>query len=455
MTDDLFASARDERMHERAPLAARLRPRTLDEVVGQEQLLGPGRPLRVLIEGDRLSSVVLWGPPGTGKTTIARLIAGVTAKAFEPLSAVSAGVKDVREVVDRARDRLGEHGQGTILFLDEVHRFNKTQQDALLPHVEEGLLVLIGATTENPFFSLTAPLLSRSSLFRLEPLTAADVRGLLARALEDAERGLGDEPLEVDPQALDHLVDRSEGDARHALTSLEVAHGLTVQSGRDRITLDEAEAALAMRALRYGDDEHYDVLSAFIKSIRGSDPDAGLYWLARMVEAGEDPRLIARRLVILASEDIGMADPQSLLVADAAARAVEFVGMPEAQLNLAQAVIHLALAPKSNSVITGIGAALEDVRDRPSGPVPVHLRDASYPGARNLGHGEGYVYPHDAPAAWVPQQYRPPDVEARVYYRPGAQGREAELAELLDRRRSRRETEVDQRDHADPNAEGT
>jgi putative ATPase len=437
MAQDLFASALDERLRRRAPLAARLRPRSLDDVVGQTHLLGPGKPLRVLIEADRLSSVILWGPPGTGKTTIARLIAGVTAKAFEPLSAVSAGVKDVREIVERARARLGEHGQGTILFLDEVHRFNRTQQDALLPHVEEGLLVLIGATTENPFFSLTAPLLSRSTLFRLEPLDADDVGSLLELARTDAERGLGDEPLEIDADALEHLVDRSEGDARHALTSLEVAHGLALEADRGRITLDDAEAALAMRALRYGDDEHYDVLSAFIKSIRGSDPDAGLYWLARMLEAGEDPRLLARRLVILASEDVGMADPQALLVADAAARAVEFVGMPEAGLNLAQAVLHLALSPKSNSVVAGLGAAAGDVRDAPAGAVPVHLRDAHYPGARKLGHGEGYVYPHDAPTGWVPQEYRPAEVADRVYYRPSGQGAEAGVGEILERRRTR------------------
>jgi putative ATPase len=333
-----------------------------------------------------------------------------------------------------------------------VHRFNKTQQDALLPHVEEGLLVLIGATTENPYFSLTGPLLSRSTLFRLDPLGPDDIRSLLERALTDDQRGLGRDALTVDDDALDHLIDRSEGDARHALTSLEVSGALAAEDGRKRVTLADAEAALALRAIRYGDDEHYDVLSAFIKSIRGSDPDAGLYWLARMLEAGEDPRLVARRLVILASEDIGMADPQSLLVADAAARAVEFVGMPEARLNLAQAVIHLALAPKSNSVITGLGAAVEDVRERPAGAVPSHLRDASYPGARNLGHGEGYVYPHDAPAGWVPQEYRPREVEARVYYRPGVHGGEAGLGELLERRRSR--ADAREGDEPDPDLEG-
>jgi putative ATPase len=388
-----------------------------------------------------LSSVILWGPPGSGKTTIARLIAGATEKAFEPMSAVSAGVKDVREVVERARTRLGEHGQGTILFLDEVHRFNRTQQDALLPHVEEGLLVLVGATTENTFFSLTGPLLSLSTLFRLDPLPPGEVRALLTLALTDAERGLGDEPLELEPDALDHLVDRAEGDARHALTSLEVAHGLAGEAGRSTITLEDAEDALAMRALRYGDDEHYDILSAFIKSIRGSDPDAGLYWLARMLEAGEDPRLVARRLVILASEDIGMADPQALLVADAAARAVEFVGMPEARLNLAHAVIHLSLSPKSNSVISGLHSAVADVQGKPAGAVPVHLRDSHYPGARDLGHGEGYVYPHDAPAGWVPQEYRPEEVAGRTYYRPSAQGAEAGIGELLERRRARAQAE--------------
>ncbi len=422
MAEDLFGAALQDRLRRQAPLAARMRPASLDEVVGQEHLLGPGGPLRRLIEADRMSSVILWGPPGTGKTTLARLIAGATSREFETLSAVTAGVKDVRDVVARARTRLAEQGQGTILFLDEVHRFNKSQQDAFLPSVEEGLLVLIGATTENPYFEVNAPLLSRSSLFRLHPLSPEAVRALL-------QRGLAHEEAKADDEALDHLVDRADGDARVALNALEVAIALAGEART--VTLAEAEAALDARALRYERDEHYDIVSAFIKSIRGSDPDAGLYWLARMLEAGEDARFIARRLVILASEDVGMADPMSLLVADAAARAVEFAGLPEAQLNLAQAVIHLATAPKSNGVVAALGRAQGDVKERPAGEVPMHLRSSGYYGAKKLGHGIGYEYPHDDPRGWVPQEYRPPEVAGRVYYEPSDHGFEREIAERM------------------------
>jgi putative ATPase len=437
---DLFAAAVEERLNTRAPLAARLRPQSLDEVVGQRHLLAPGKPLRVLIESDRLSSLILWGPPGTGKTTIAKLIAGVTEKAFEQLSAVSAGVKDVREVADRARARLGERGQGTILFLDEVHRFSRAQQDVLLPFVEEGLLVLVGATTENPFFSLTGPLLSRSTLFRLEPLDDDSLDALATRALEDP-KGLGTEHATLADDARKHLVERSEGDARHLLTVLEVAHALTVEDDRQEITLDDAENALAMRSVKYGDDEHYDIISAFIKSIRGSDPDAGLYWLARMIEAGEDARYIARRLVILASEDVGLADPQAILVADAAARAVEYVGLPEACFALAQAVLHLSLAPKSNSVKAAYLSVAEAVRNQRTGAVPMHLRDQSYKGARVLGHGKGYVYPHDAPEGWVPQEHLPAEVAGERFYRPSRHGAEPALYRTLQQRRGEEVTD--------------
>ncbi len=435
MADDLFGAAREDRLAQRAPLADRLRPRSLDEIVGQDHLVGPGQPLRVLIEADRLSSVILWGPPGTGKTTLARVIAGHTSKAFETLSAVTAGVKDVREVVARAEQRLGERGQGTILFLDEVHRFNKAQQDALLPSVESGLLTLIGATTENPYFEVNPPLLSRSTLFRLELLSTDASRRLITRATSA-------EGATITEEAAAHLAGRANGDGRHTLTSLEVAITLAGQRGAStdggasaEITLADAEAALGTKALRYGRDDHFDVISAFIKSIRGSDPDAGLYWLATMLEAGEDARFIARRLVILASEDVGEADPLSLLVATAAAQAVEYVGLPEAQLNLSQAVIHLATAPKSNRTTTAIGAARADVRDRPSSGVPAHLRDAHYQGAAKIGHGDGYRYPHDDPRGWVPQGYRPPEVADRTYYEPSAHGREREIADRMARLR--------------------
>ncbi len=413
---DLFAAAAAERQSERAPLADRLRPIRLDDIVGQDHLLAPGRPLRALIESDTLGSIILWGPPGTGKTTLARVIARTTKRWFDQLSAVSASVKDVREVLAAAESRLGQHDQGTILFLDEVHRFSKSQQDALLPGVESGLITLIGATTENPHFEVNAALRSRSTLFRLELLDEAALRAL-------TDKGLDAEGAEADAEAIQLLIDRGGGDGRQVLTALGVAAALA-RSDDAPVTVDHVEAALGTKAIRYGRDDHYDVISAFIKSIRGSDPDAGLYWLARMLDAGESARFIARRLVILASEDVGMADPMSLIVADAAARAVEFVGLPEAQLNLAQAVVHLATAPKSNSVTSALGRAKSAAQQGGTGEVPMHLRDAHYKGAAGLGHGQGYRYPHDDPDGWVDQNHRPIEVAEDVYYRPSSHGAE-------------------------------
>ncbi|HLM95339.1 MAG TPA: replication-associated recombination protein A [Acidimicrobiales bacterium] len=424
---DLFAQAATDRLRQRAPLAARLRPRTLDDIVGQRHLVAPGAPLRVLIEQDRLTSAILWGPAGTGKTTLAQVVAATTAKTFVPLSAVNAGVADVRHAIEDARRLLGEQGRGTILFVDEVHRFNKSQQDALLPAVEEGLVVLIGATTENPFFAVNSPLLSRATLWRLEPLDEADIA-------EVVRRGLEAEDARADPDAVEALVSVADGDARAALGTLEVAVAL---AGGAPLSTDVVARARAGRLLHQGADAHYDQISALIKSIRGSDPDAALYWFARMLEGGEDARFIARRLVILASEDVGLADPLALVVADAAARAVEFVGLPEAQLNLAEAVVYLATAPKSNRVTTALGRARADARDGPRGDVPTHLRDASYRGARDLGHGEGYRYPHDDPRGWVDQDYRPAEVGTSVYYEPSDHGAEAELGERLRRLRRR------------------
>jgi len=418
VTDNLFAAAADETRRARAPLAARLRPRTLDDVVGQEHLVGPGRPLRVLVESDRLSSAILWGPPGTGKTSLALAVAGSTDRAFEQMSAVTAGVKDVRETIERAKQRLGERGQGTILFLDEIHRFSKSQQDALLPAVEDGTLTLIGATTENPFFEVNAPLRSRSTLFRLEPLDRSAIEQLVAR-------GLQAEAVTADPEATQLLVDRSGGDGRQVLTSLDVACAL---SNYTHVELEHVEAALGTSALRYGQDDHYDVVSAFIKSMRGSDADAAVYWLARMLEAGEDARFIARRMVIFASEDIGLADSRGLGVAVAAAHALEHVGLPEAQLNLAQAAIYLATAPKSNRAALAIWNARAAVRDGAVGEVPAHLRDGHYQGAAELGHGVGYRYPHDDPNGWVDQQYLPESLDGRRWYEPSEHGDEGKIA---------------------------
>jgi len=423
----LFDAAEQEARDRVAPLAVRMRPRTLDEVVGQQHLLGTGAPLRRLVEGDAPLSVILWGPSGTGKTTLAMTIARSTARRFRELSAVTAGVKDVREVITEAKRALGESGQQTVLFVDEVHRFSKTQQDALLPAVENRWVTLVAATTENPFFSIISPLLSRSLLLTLEPLSDADLRTVVRRAVAD-DRGLAGSVV-VEPEAEDFLVRLAGGDARRALTALEAA------AIRDVVTLELLEQAVDRAAVRYDrdGDQHYDVISGFIKSIRGSDVDASLHYLARMFEAGEDPRFIARRLVVSASEDIGMADPSALQVAVAAAQALELIGMPEARLNLAQAVVHLSLAPKSNAVLAGVDTAVADVRAGLTGTVPAHLRDSHYPGAATLGHGSpgGYRYPHDFPGRVVAQQYAPDLVAGREYYSPGDLGVERVVRERL------------------------
>ena len=428
--------------HASAPLAVRMRPRTLDELVGQEQLRAEGSPLRQLIEGDRSLSLLLWGPPGTGKTTIAAIVSGQTDRHFVEVSAVSAGVKEVRAAIDAARARLVHDGTETVLFVDEVHRFSKAQQDALLPGVENRWVTLVAATTENPFFSVISPLMSRSLLLRLQPLTDDDVRRVLRQALDD-ERGLGGS-FTLEPEAEDHLVRLAGGDARRSLTYLEAAAAAAGSSAVAStgsatepapISVETAEKAVDQAAVRYDrqGDQHYDVVSAFIKSIRGSDPDAALHYLARMIEAGEDPRFIARRLVVHASEDIGLADPTALQAAVAAAQAVQLIGMPEARINLAQATLHLAVAPKSNAVIKGIDAALADVRAGRIGPVPSHLRDAHYQGAKNLGHGKGYVYPHDEPYGVAEQEYAPEPVRDARYFQPTALGAEATVRERWER----------------------
>jgi len=419
--------------HAAAPLAVRMRPRTLEELVGQEQLRAPGSPLRQLVEGDRSMSLLLWGPPGTGKTTIAAILSQQTDRRFVEVSAVSAGVKEVRAAIDAARAELVATGKETVLFVDEVHRFSKAQQDALLPGVENRWVTLVAATTENPFFSVISPLLSRSLLLRLETLTDDDIRAVLDHAITD-ERGLGG-AYTVDQDALDHLVRLAGGDARRSLTYLEAAAGAAAARGNSTIDLETAETAVDQAAVRYDrqGDQHYDVTSAFIKSVRGSDVDAALHYLARMIEAGEDPRFIARRLVILASEDIGLADPTALPTAVAAAQAVQLIGMPEARLNLAQATIALAIAPKSNAVINAITAAQADVRAGKIGAVPPHLRDAHYDGAKKLGHGATYTYSHDAPYGIAEQQYAPDVVLDAEYYQPTSLGAEAALKERWER----------------------
>ncbi|HXF57772.1 MAG TPA: replication-associated recombination protein A [Actinomycetota bacterium] len=403
----------------REPLAARMRPRSFEEVVGQGHLLGPGKPLTALVESGHIPSLLLWGPAGSGKTTLAHLVGRRVGGEVVQLSAVASGVADARRVMERAKGSL----LPTVLIVDEVHRWSKAQQDVLLPAVEEGTVVFIGATTENPYFSLVSPLLSRCLLLRLEPLAPADIRVLLERALADRERGLGGAGVEVTEEALAHLAEAAGGDARVALNGLETAV-LTARSTGGRVDRAAAERAMQKKAVLYDrqGDQHYEVISAFIKSIRGSDPDAALFWLARMLEAGEDPRYIARRMVVHASEDIGLADPRALLVAVAAAQAVEYVGLPEARLNLAQAAIYLARAPKSNSVLTALSRATEDALS--SDPVPDHLKEPGHPALRRLGYGVGYRYPHDYPGHVVEQQYRPARFEGRRYYVPSGQGEE-------------------------------
>ncbi|MFF9361180.1 replication-associated recombination protein A [Streptomyces griseoluteus] len=440
MEADLFTAAAEERQEKEpagSPLAARMRPRTLDEVVGQRHLLKPGSPLRRLVgEGGRgpagPSSVILWGPPGTGKTTLAHVVSRATDQRFVELSAISAGVKEVRAVIDGARRATGGFGKETVLFLDEIHRFSKAQQDSLLPAVENRWVTLIAATTENPYFSVISPLLSRSLLLTLEPLTDDDVRDLVRRALAD-ERGLGG-TLTLPEESEEHILRVAGGDARRALTVLEAAAGASLDKGDDGITLTTLEETVDRAAVKYDrdGDQHYDVASALIKSIRGSDVDAALHYLARMIEAGEDPRFIARRLMISASEDIGVADPGALPIAVAAAQAVAMIGFPEAALTLSHATIALALAPKSNSATTAIGEALADVRKGLAGPVPPHLRDGHYQGAKKLGHAKGYVYPHNQADGIAAQQYAPDALKDREYYTPTRHGAEARYADAVE-----------------------
>ncbi len=432
---DLFSRQAEELLRRDAPLANRMRPTTLEEFTGQEHILGPGKLLRRAIEGDRLSSVILYGPPGTGKTALANVIAGATKSHFQSLNAVTSGIADIRRVMEDATERLKMHQMRTILFIDEVHRFNKTQQDALLPAVEDGTVIFIGATTENPFFEISRPLISRSRVFRFEPLGDEHISQILHRALEDKERGLGRYETLIDDAAFFHLVKTANGDARSALNAIELAV-LTTEpddSGVRRITLEIAEESIQERALGYdkSGDAHYDVTSAFIKSMRGSDPDATVYWLARMIASGEKPEFIARRIMIHAAEDVGLADPHALLIATAAAWAVNFVGWPEARLILAEAAIYIATAPKSNSCCVAITEATRDLETEHTGEVPLHLRDASYRGAAKLGHGVGYKYPHDFPGNYASQQYLPHVVTGKTYYEPSGNGYERTITERL------------------------
>ncbi|MDK1020715.1 MAG: replication-associated recombination protein A [Candidatus Hydrogenedentes bacterium] len=439
MPEDLFENAAAERMRKEAPLARRMTPRTLDELVGQDHILGPGKILRRAIEADRITSLILFGPPGSGKTALARIIAMRTEAAFENLNAVTSGVKLLREVIARAKHRRVHENRRTILLVDEIHRFNRAQQDALLPDVENGNIILIGATAENPFFSIVAPLLSRSQLFEFNRLESDDVIGLLRRALVHPDRGLDDFDVEADDDALTHIALYAEGDARRALNALEIAMLTTPpEGGAIHITLDAARESIQKKMLHYDatGDEHYDAASAFIKSMRGSDPDSAIYWMARMLEAGDDPRFVARRMCIAASEDVGNADPMALVVATNAWQACEFIGMPEARIILAQAALYIACAPKSNASYLAINAATKDVREKKTVPVPKHLQDGG-PRGKELGRGVGYEYPHDHPEGYVPQDY---GVPRGTYYVPSDRGKEAEFKKRLESREQDEET---------------
>lgn len=434
---DLFEYNRSLMGNGDSPLAARMRPKTLEEFVGQEHIVGKDKLLYRAIKGDRISSVIFYGPPGTGKTTLAKIIANTTKSEFRQINATTAGIKDIKDVVADAKDRQGMYGTKTILFIDEIHRFNKTQQDALLPHVEDGTIILIGATTENPYFEVNKALVSRSVIFQLKPLEQKDIEKLLRWAIEDVERGMGAYQAEIDADALAFLADTANGDARTGLNALELAV-LTTDKGKDgklHITLPVAEECIQKRALNYdkNGDNHYDTISAFIKSMRGSDPDAALYYLAKMIYAGEDPKFIARRVVICASEDVGNADPHALQLAVAAMQAVNFIGLPEGRIPLAQAVTYVACAPKSNAAYLGINQALEDVKNIRIRTVPPHLKDAHYSGSKDMGNGLGYRYAHDYPNHYVKQQYLPDELSGKVYYDLSDSGVERRMKEHMKR----------------------
>ncbi len=429
-----FDMNRERDMNKESPLALRMRPETLEDFVGQEDIVAPGRLLYRAIKADKLTSIILFGPPGTGKTTLARIIANTTKSFFEQLNAVTSGVGDIRRVVEEAKNRKGMYGQRTILFIDEIHRFNKTQQDALLPYVENGTVILIGATTENPYYEVNDALISRSTIFRLNPLTEKDIRKLLEKCIADKKRGLGSYNIVITDEAMEHIVNVANGDARTALNAIELA-ALTTERGNDgniHVDIEAAEECIQKRVVNYEKkgENHYDTISAFIKSMRGSDPDAALYYLARMLYAGEDPKFIARRIVICSSEDVGNADPDALVVATAAANAVQMIGMPEARIILAQAALYVACAPKSNSAVVGIGKAMGDVENKRTGPVPLHIRNDAFKGAKEWGYGVGYKYPHDFEGNYAEQQYLPDELKEEQYYFPSDNGYEKKAKEL-------------------------